>query len=288
MLKQLNMANFTAFNKATLCFGQHLNVIVGENGLRKTHLLKLAYAITAVSAEEKRKSKLSPPTKSLLQTRYAEKLINVFRPEVLGRLAHLKRSRECCDIHLRFEDSTLDTAFGFATNSKTEVNIDTLPTAWVGIAPTYLLTRELLTIFLNFVSAYEGHYFEFEETWRLIEVRNYRIHSRTKPTELPDEVAQKIFDTLSALLPAKLPANQADEKQLAKAIAAAKALRVVLHLEQPAKHSRLRLCAINPVDVQQKLWKLIKSIDALPRVIDRSISRLGWRISSESPKMLTV
>lgn len=166
MLKQLDIANFTVFSQATLHFGQHLNVIVGENGLGKTHLLKLAYAITAVSAEEGRKAKSTPPTKSLLQTRYAEKLINVFRPEALGRLARRKRGRERCDIHLHFQDRALDTAFGFATNSKTEVSIDTLPTAWVDAAPAYLPTRELLTIFPNFVAVYEGHYLEFEETWR--------------------------------------------------------------------------------------------------------------------------
>ena len=166
MLQQLDIANFTVFAEAKLRFGQHLNVIIGENGLGNTHLLKLAYAMVAVSAEEGRKPNAPAPTKALLQPRYADKLLTVFRPETLGRLARRKRGRERCDVGLRFLDRALDVAFSFATNSKTEVAIEQLPTAWVDVAPVYLPTRELLTIFPNFVSVYEGHYLELEETWR--------------------------------------------------------------------------------------------------------------------------
>lgn len=43
MIKQLTLQNFTVFKDADLHFSQGLNVIVGENGTGKTHLLKLAY-----------------------------------------------------------------------------------------------------------------------------------------------------------------------------------------------------------------------------------------------------
>lgn len=76
MLQQLVLTNFTCFTKATLGFGQHLNVIVGENGLGKTHLLKVAYSVTALSAEEGRQPGAGAPTKILLQLRCAEKLLD--------------------------------------------------------------------------------------------------------------------------------------------------------------------------------------------------------------------
>ncbi|GLX89990.1 hypothetical protein Pfra02_25590 [Pseudomonas fragi] len=41
MLKQLNIKEFTVFEEANLRFGKQLNVIVGENGAGKTHLLNL-------------------------------------------------------------------------------------------------------------------------------------------------------------------------------------------------------------------------------------------------------
>ena len=52
VLDSLEVKNFTVFPDARLRFAGGLNVIVGENGLGKTHLLKLPYAVMAVSAEE--------------------------------------------------------------------------------------------------------------------------------------------------------------------------------------------------------------------------------------------
>ena len=166
MLKSLNIKNLTVFPEANLHFSRHLNVIVGENGTGKTHLLKMAYSALATSWEEGRKPTSSLPTKTLMQTRLAEKLINVFRPESLGRLARRKQGRERCDIKLQFNNQQFNIAFSFATNSKTEVVLEQIPEDWLDAASIYLPTRELLTIFPNFVSVYEGHYLEFEETWR--------------------------------------------------------------------------------------------------------------------------
>lgn len=166
MLNALTLKNFTVFSNADLQFSKGLNVIIGENGTGKTHLLKLIYSTLATSWEESRKPTNNAPTKTLLQTRLAEKLINVFRPESLGRLARRKQGRERCDIKLGFEDQQFDFAFSFSTNSKTEVVIDQTPVAWLDTAPAYIPTRELLSISPNFVSVYEGHYLELEETWR--------------------------------------------------------------------------------------------------------------------------
>ncbi len=166
MLNSLSLKNFTVFPSADLQFSKYLNVIIGENGAGKTHLLKVAYASLATSWEESRKPTRSTPTKAILQTRLAEKLINVFRPESLGRLAQRKKGRERCDIKLCFENPQFNLDFSFSTSSKTEVLIEQVPESWLEIAPVYIPTRELLTIFPNFVSIYEGHYLEFEETWR--------------------------------------------------------------------------------------------------------------------------
>jgi predicted ATPase len=166
MLNNLKIKNFTVFQSADLHFSKHLNVIVGENGTGKTHILKLAYSAIATTWEKNHKSASSTPTKSLLQNRLAEKLINVFRPESLGRLARRKQGRERCDIQLTFDDHQFDLEFSFSTNSKTEVQVEKLPEAWLKNSPAYIPTRELLSIFPNFVSVYEGHYLEFEETWR--------------------------------------------------------------------------------------------------------------------------
>jgi hypothetical protein len=83
----------------------------------------------------------------------------------LGRLARRKQGRERCDVQLRFDSAALDMDFGFATNSKSEVSVKTLPTQWLDAAPVYLPTRELLSIYPGFAALYRSHYLEYDETW---------------------------------------------------------------------------------------------------------------------------
>jgi len=44
MLNQMTIKNLTAFPEATLNFSDGLNVIIGENGSGKSHILKAAYS----------------------------------------------------------------------------------------------------------------------------------------------------------------------------------------------------------------------------------------------------
>ena len=112
-----------------------------------------------------------------------------------------------------------------------------------------------------------------------IEVKDYRNHARTKPTDVSDEVFEKVLHTLAALLPARANASEQDEQTMASAILRATRLRVVLHLEQPIKHSRVRPRAISAVDVTQKLRRLLKPIDAHPFVAEMSaMGSLQWRV----------
>ena len=82
------------------------------------------------------------------------------------------------------------------------------------------------------------------------------------------------------MLPAKLNANDEKEKQIANKVIASRKVRIVLHLEQPAKHSKLRPRAINPADIELKLRQLLKPIDTHPLVAERSSMRnLPWIVN---------
>jgi hypothetical protein len=123
--------------------------------------------------------------------------------------------------------------------------------------------------------AYDPH----ARTLWLIEVKDYRSHPRTKVISLADEVAHKVFDTFAALLPAAANATVAEEKKLARESLASKRIRVVLHLEQPAKTSTLRPRAIDPANVRQELKRLLKPID--PHVLvaeSRQLGSLAWTV----------
>jgi hypothetical protein len=108
-------------------------------------------------------------------------------------------------------------------------------------------------------------YIDDEQTW-LIEIKDYRLHERTKPSNIGDEIACKVRDTLAGLVAAKCNANDADEKAIAKRALQKNRIRLVLHLEQPQHPSRLS--RLDPSKVLQKLKQRLKAIDAHPSVVD--------------------
>ncbi len=147
MLKSLRIREFTVFKEAGLEFARGLNVIVGANGTGKTHLLKLPYAVMAMSAEAGKRL-AEPPTKTQLQTRIAEKISSVFRPEDrLGRLVRRQRGRNSCEVKMRFRQPKTTLAFSFSSLAKSETKVDRAPSKWQDKPPVFLPTRELLTVY---------------------------------------------------------------------------------------------------------------------------------------------
>lgn len=114
----------------------------------------------------------------------------------------------------------------------------------------------------------------------IIEIKDYRHSKRTKVIDLPDEMALKVRDSLAALVAARVNANDTDEKALAMAALRCSGLRVVLHLEQPAKPSTLFPRGIDPANVKQRLKQLIKAIDPHPLVIEMGrMENVAWSVS---------
>ena len=170
MLKQLQIKNLTVFPEASLNFASGINIVVGENGCGKSHLLKVMYAVIATGFDLRQTHLLhteqTKPTQTSLQKAYADKLVAVLRPESLGRLARRKQGAERCELGLTFVNSALNTKFALSTRSKSEVQIESSPTEWQTKPPVFFPTRELLTLCPWFISLYDNAYVEFEETWR--------------------------------------------------------------------------------------------------------------------------
>lgn len=121
------------------------------------------------------------------------------------------------------------------------------------------------------------------QTLWLIEVKDYRQNKRTKPIDLADEIALKVLDTLVSLLPAKFStlSNEPSEKEFAKLALQIKEIRIVLHLEQVEKHSKLHKSAIDPAIIKEKLRKKFRAIDPHPLVVDmENMQSLKWQVSN--------
>ncbi|HQX51190.1 MAG TPA: AAA family ATPase [Planctomycetaceae bacterium] len=163
-IKRLRLNNLTVFQNAELRFANGLNLIAGENGSGKTHLLKICYSIVDSCTSLDPAAAVRKPLKTELSVSVARKLIAVFRPDELGRLVRRQPGRNRCEVECVF--TNLRTiGFSFNTTSKKEVVIDKCPAKWVEKRPVYLPTRELLTIAPGFVALYENTHLEFEETY---------------------------------------------------------------------------------------------------------------------------
>ncbi len=159
MIKSANLQNFGPLPNGQYHFAAGLNVIVGENGLGKSQLLKLLYTVLKVNAETKEL------TKTALGNAYADKLKGVFRPDELGRLVKRKQGREKCEIRVQMDAPGRSCAFSFATQAKSAVQVEQPPQQAPLQAPAYIPTRELVTLCGWFTDLYKNYHLPFDETW---------------------------------------------------------------------------------------------------------------------------
>lgn len=119
-----------------------------------------------------------------------------------------------------------------------------------------------------------------EDAAWLVEIKDYRQHPRVKSTDLGDEIANKVRDTLSGLAAASANANDGDERTLARRMLAKRRWRVALHLEQPRVRSRLRPRPFNGADVALIIRGKLKPVDAHPLDLDRHTPRadIPWTV----------
>lgn len=78
-LTKIEAENFTVFKDITIPFGKGLNVLVGENGVGKTHIMKLAYAACKASKHD---------------VSFSQKTTMLFRPDQssIGRLVNRNKN----------------------------------------------------------------------------------------------------------------------------------------------------------------------------------------------------
>jgi ABC-type lipoprotein export system ATPase subunit len=171
MLKRLALKNFTVFEKADLEFSPGINVVVGENGSGKSHLLKLLYAISDVSASYSLDSLRERPvsrSKTDMQPKLRSKLIGVFKPDSLGRLCRRGSvGLSTAEVNVKFYDDNASFGFQFSSTSKAYVQLTSdMPKSFL-IAPSlFVPAKEIISIFPNFLSLYSHFPIQFDETYR--------------------------------------------------------------------------------------------------------------------------
>ncbi|NOS89327.1 MAG: AAA family ATPase, partial [Methylococcaceae bacterium] len=103
-IKSIEIENFTVFkNKHTLHFSNGLNVIVGENGTGKTHLIKLLYSLLiSLNYVVNEDAGYYYENKMLIEQAISEafdiKLSNIFKSDNLDNLITYNKTQGLIDI----------------------------------------------------------------------------------------------------------------------------------------------------------------------------------------------
>ncbi len=154
-ISRVKLENFTAFSELDFKPSPGINVLVGENGTGKTHLMKVMYAACAVSKNGQH---------------FGEKLTRVLMPSgwAPGRLVRRKRGssearvtvcNEKKNLSVRFSNdlTSLDNLKGFKIRGRENWRSGKIQSA-------YIPAKEILANACGFRSLYEERQVHFEET----------------------------------------------------------------------------------------------------------------------------
>jgi AAA15 family ATPase/GTPase len=184
MIKRIELRNFTVFNGLVLDFSPKINVIIGENGTGKTHLLKAAYGLCDSAGQFNDKSEVSKEDIELVLT---DKFLKLFLPidDKLGKLRkHGVSENAILEAQFIFEKKI---ALSFHTNSKSfaiQKNEGFERYSW---EPVFIPTKEVLSFMKGFNSLYKKYELSFDQTYQdicllldLPEVRPETLQEKSK------------------------------------------------------------------------------------------------------------
>ncbi|MFK4752747.1 AAA family ATPase [Oceanobacter antarcticus] len=143
MIDRLELKNFTSFGDLDIDFSPKINVIIGENGTGKTHLLKAAYGLCAGASFFKSKPDLG---KAELEAALTTKFLRLFMPldDKLGKM-HLHGAREHASLTAQFAEGQKVNATFFNNSSELSIK-DSQSYAKYRAEPVFIPTKEVLSL----------------------------------------------------------------------------------------------------------------------------------------------
>lgn len=165
MLNSLTLTGFTVFKQAEVSLSQGINLVIGENGFGKSHLLKLGYC--AAWYCDAMAGRGAPSDRAYREHLLGEKLLHVFRPDQLGRLASRGqgRSRAVVDVRFGFDRTQRNFKFSFASQNKTDVSLDMDLKSAALMPAVFLPTKEVVSMYPGFTALYRDYHLEIDETY---------------------------------------------------------------------------------------------------------------------------
>jgi len=226
MLSGLTLSQFTVFKEASFQFSGGLNVIVGDNGTGKTHVLKLAYLFSRAWPDLQ--AKRLRVTKQSAETYLAERLAGLFRVDDVGLLirqghkngaqlkAHVSGYIPTLRISVAGESPstspglpeampwTVDIKHAQGEGALAVILPETVPdTAAVNAflpRQVFVPSKEIVSLFRGLIGLFETYRgFPLDETYRDLAVAMSTLEPR-KPSPLLAEVTNEIQKLLGGQL----------------------------------------------------------------------------------------
>lgn len=154
MIKSIELRNFTAFRSLKAEFVPGLNIVIGENGTGKTHLIKAAYALTGGNRSE-------VPHDEFFQSR----LLGVFKPKTreLYSLYH-RNGVGPASIRMDMQGEENDGTYQVEFDARTKKNLRARAgaNAYEVVKPAvFVPTKEVISFYRGFTTLYDQHGWEF-------------------------------------------------------------------------------------------------------------------------------
>jgi energy-coupling factor transporter ATP-binding protein EcfA2 len=162
-LKRLELGRFTAFEKASFDFESGVNVLIGENGTGKSHVLKLIYCVQeSIRRHVTGEGTGATVRVSSLDEVLAEMLVSVFQPDELGRL--VRRGRQKAKVRATWSEKKRARHIEITLTSRGRLEVvgGSIPDLERSI---FIPTREILSIFPGFISSWLNRESSFDRTY---------------------------------------------------------------------------------------------------------------------------
>jgi len=160
-IKKLTLKQFTVFEQAEFEFCDGINVLIGENGTGKSHLLKVMYCLMKASeeADTDREKKMQ---QAIPEEWVGQKISHVFRPvgEGFQRLISRRVGGATANIDLLTDCG--ETGVRLTSQGNLYLDRNTLKPNERSI---FIPSREVLSICSSLRSAYETVNLNFDETY---------------------------------------------------------------------------------------------------------------------------
>jgi ABC-type lipoprotein export system ATPase subunit len=158
-IKRLILREFTVFPGATFDLAPGVNVLIGENGTGKSHVLKLVYALAEAVRRFAAGESLEGGQGVALDQLVRGMLLGVFQPD--GLTSFLPHDSELAHVAIEWDAARLDVELGPA-DALTAVATGDISA--VG-RPLFIPPREVLSIYPGFAAAWLHRESAFDRTY---------------------------------------------------------------------------------------------------------------------------